>query len=195
MIRCAVFDADGTLIDSLGVWREADEVYFKSLGLELTDEIYAGFLDMTYGESIAYVKKRFSLPGSEKQISDGIMKIVAEKYETEVKLVPDAEPFIRSLHALGIPMAIATANDKELVKKALLHNGILDLFSYIVTCDETGTNKNSADVYIRAASLLGFSPGETLVVEDDEKYVRVAREAGFTAVHISELRRLDLGKH
>lgn len=192
MIKCAVFDADGTLIDSLGVWRAADDVYLSSKGKKMTDEVYAGFMKMTYGESIKYVKEHFSLPDSEEKISGDIMRIVTEKYRTEVKPVPGVKELLSRLHAMGVPMAVATANDAELVRSALSANGMLGYFKRIVTCDELGTNKRTADVFIYAARLLGASPEETLVVEDDENYVGVARAAGFRAVHISQIGGMEI---
>lgn len=193
MIRCAVFDADGTLIDSLGVWRAADDVYLASKGKKMTDEIYAKFMKMTYGESIKFVKDFFSLPDSEERISEDIMRIVTEKYGTEVKAMPGVIPVLDRLKAAGIPMAVATANEKELVKAALSSNGMLGYFRYIVTCDEIGTSKRTADVFIHAARLLGGEPAETLVVEDDLSYVKTARAAGFIAVHVSEIGGIEIG--
>lgn len=192
MIRYAVFDADGTLIDSLGVWRAADDVYLASKGKRMTDEIYRAFMKMTYGESIMFVKDHFSLSDSEERISADIMKIVTEKYATEVRAMPGIIPMLDRLKDRGIPMAVATANEKELVTAALSSNGMLGYFRHIVTCDELGTSKRTADVYVHAASLLGGKPAETLVVEDDPSYVEMAREAGFYALHVSKIGGIEL---
>ena len=193
MIRCAVFDADGTIIDSLGVWRDADEEYLSSKGKVLTDGVYHAFMTMTYGESIGFVKKHYGLPDTEERISADIMKIVMKKYGEEVKAMPGIEEVLKHLRDRGVRMAVATANDRELVCRALHATGLLQYFSFVVTCDEEGTNKNSADVFVRAAERLGFGPSETLVVEDDTGYVKSARAAGFTALHVSEIRRYCFG--
>lgn len=192
MIGYAVFDADGTLIDSLGVWRAADDVYLASKGKRMTDEIYRAFMKMTYGESITFVKDHFLLPDSEERISADIMRIVTEKYAAEVRAMPGVIPLLDRLAEKGIPMAVATANEKELVTAALSSNGMLGYFRYVVTCDELGTSKRTADVYVHAARLLGGTPEETLVVEDDFGCVKTAAAAGFHAVYISEIGGIEL---
>ena len=193
MIKCVIFDADGTLIDSLGIWREADEEYLRSVGRRLDENAYRKFTAMTYAQSIAYVKQHYGLPMSEKEISDGIMKIVMDKYTNNVKPVPGVQTMLERLLENGIPMAVATANDRKLVCRALRATGMRRYFSHIVTCDECGCGKENAGIFIHTAELMRCDPGEAMVVEDDRTYVRAAREAGFIAIHISEIGRLGFG--
>ncbi len=194
MIKCAVFDADGTLIDSMGVWLEADREYLSSKGKELDPATYGKFNKLTFVESISYVKKHYGLEDSEEQITVDILKIVGKKYENDVMAKDGVKELLRRLADCGVKLAVATANDKELVSLALKKNGLLGYFSGIVTCDETNCGKDDAAVFLHTSEMLGFKPSETLVVEDSEQYVKAAREAGFFAVHIDEIGKLGVGR-
>ena len=194
MIKCAVFDADGTLLDSLGVWRSADEEYLSSKGRRLDPEVSKRFDKMTYGQSIAYVKQHYGIDEPEEQISDDIMSIVMKKYETDVTATEGIQKILQRLLDNGVPMAVATANDRKLVCRGLRSTGLRRYFTDVVSCDETGCGKDDAAVFVRAAELLGCTPEETLVVEDDMSYVKAARKAGFIAVHVSEIGRLGFGE-
>ena len=194
MIKCAVFDADGTLIDSLGVWKSADEEYLRSKGRRLDPGMTEKFNKMTYGQSIAFVKQHYGIDEPEEQISDDIMSIVMRKYETDVKVNEGVAELLQRLLDNGVPMAVATANDRKLVCRGLRSTGLRRYFTHIVSCDETGCGKDDASVFIRAAEMLGCEPSETLVVEDDRAYVKAARAAGFVAIHISDIGRLGFGE-
>jgi thiamine pyrophosphokinase len=194
MIKCAVFDADGTLIDSMGVWLEADREYLSSKGRELDPATYGKFNKLTFAQSISYVKKHYGLTDTEEQITADILKIVGKKYENDVMAKDGVKELLRRLADCGVKLAVATANDKELVSLALKKNGLLGYFSGIVTCDETNCGKDDAAVFLHTAETLGCEPSETLVVEDSEQYVKAAREAGFFAVHIDEIGKLGVGR-
>ncbi|MBO4422958.1 MAG: HAD family phosphatase [Clostridia bacterium] len=193
MIKCAIFDADGTLLDSLGIWRKTDEEYILSKGRIFDNEAYGKINTMTYAESIRFVKELYGLEESEEQISDEITALVREGY-ADVKAVDGAERLLKGLKDRGIPMAVATANDGELIRIGLQSTGLSGYFTRILTCDETGCGKSDAAIFIRAAELFGCRPEDTLVVEDDENYTRAAEQAGFIALHISDIGGFDLEK-
>lgn len=194
MIKCAVFDADGTLIDSMGVWIGADKEYIESKNMQFDPEIYNEFGKLTFAQSISLVKSHYGLDDTEEKITSDILGIVMKKYETEVKTKDGVKELLQRLSDNGVKMAVATANNKELVKRALQNNGIYGYFSDIVTCDESGCGKSDAAVFVYTSNLLGCEPSETLVVEDSEEYVSAAKEAGFFAVHINEIEKLGFGK-
>ena len=194
MIKCAVFDADGTLIDSMGVWLKADEEYLRSKGRRLDPETYGKFTKMTYAQSIAFVKRHYGLEDTEEKISGDIMKLVSDKYDNEVLVNEGVRELLQRLLDNGVPMAVATSNERKLICRALRATGLRRYFSYVVTCDETGCGKDNAEIYAHAAELLGCSPSETLVVEDNKENIKAAKDAGFVAIHISQIGRLGFGK-
>lgn len=194
MIKGAIFDADGTVLDSLHVWRRADEIYLHSLdpGLEFNDAVYKELCALTFYNSLIYVKEYYRLTLSADEIKRGIMNIVLKMYESEVRAFPEAVKLLKELKTRGIPAVIATSNDKALIGSALRSNGIYGCFKDIVTCDEHGTDKKSADIFIRAADLIGAPVCETAVFEDDETALESAEKAGFITVKASEIRRFRL---
>ena len=194
MIKSAVFDADGTLLDSLHVWRQTDEEYMASIGKRLDPDAYKAFGKLTYGQSVSYIKNHYGLEMPEEEISAGIMAIVMKKYETEVTAKDGIAELLQRLLDNNVKMAVATANDRKLVCRALRSTGLRRYFTHVVSCDEIGVGKDDAEVYVRAAELLGCTPQETLVVEDDKGYIKAARDAGFIAIHVSEIGRLGFGK-
>lgn len=186
MIKGAIFDVDGTLLDTMPFWARVGSRMIKKAGLEPVDGLDETVLFMTMEESCAFIKKAYNLPQSTDEIKAGVIKEVADYYLYEAQPKQGIPDFLELLHASGIKMAIATAGDKQLVKAALMRMGLDKYFGEIFTCSELNLNKRSADIYLRAAEFLGCAPSETAVFEDILVAARSAKDAGFFTVGIED---------
>lgn len=180
-IRGAIFDADGTLLDSLALWDNAGARYLAARGIRPEKNLNEILSPLTLEEGSAYLKERYALPEPPEEIKQSFLRTVADFYRNEVCLLPGAEAVLRALQRERIPMAVATAGDKTLLEAALARLGLLDLFCAILTCSDLHTSKREPTVYLAAASLLGTLPSETLVFEDDPVALQTAASAGFRA--------------
>ncbi len=186
MIKAAIFDVDGTLLDTMPFWATVGSRMIGRLGFEPVEQLDENILFMTLEESCAFIKKTYNLSESVTEIKEAVVKEVADYYLHEAKAKNGMPELLQYFKDNGIKMAIATAGDKRLVRAAFIRLGLDGYFEEIFTCSELDLNKESADIYLHAASALGSSPNETAVFEDILRAVRSAKSAGFITVAIED---------
>ena len=186
MIRGAIFDIDGTLIDSMKVWDDLGARYLISIGVTPEPDLARILFPLTLAEGCAYIKEHYHLRESEKEIETGIHAIFARFYREEVMLKPGAERLLRLLDARKIPMVLATVGDTELEIAALTRLGVFRYFRKLFNCSDYRTSKREPLIYEKAASYLGTKPQETLVFEDTFAAVHSAKMAGFRVVAVQD---------
>lgn len=179
MMRAAVFDVDGTLLDSMSVWEDLGVRYLRTLGIEPQAELGDILFSMTMEEGAEYIRRQYHLTKKSEEITEEILGIIKAFYVSEVPLKNGAAEFLEALHQRGIPMAAATSGERELVEAAFQRLGILKYFRNIFTCTEVGEGKNSPLIYLRAAEFLEAEPEETWVFEDALHALLTAAGAGF----------------
>ncbi len=184
MIRGAVFDLDGVLLDSMGIWKDLGSRYLRSLGLHPEPGLDSILFSMSMEQGAAYVKSHYSVPLREDEILTGLQKMLEDFYFNEVPAKPGAAGVLQWLSAREIPAAAATSSPREHVTRALERLGLLDKLQFILTTGELGTSKHKPDIYELAATRLGSAPAETLVFEDSLYALKTAAEAHFRTVGI-----------
>lgn len=178
-VRAAVFDVDGTLLDTMPVWDNAAEKFVSRMGGRAEPGLSSRLYKMSMYEGAEYIKKNCGLTISPREIIDGMAGTVIDFYRNEARFKPGAEAFIRTMKANKIPMAVATANERSTVEAAFERLGISDCFAEIITCSDTGTSKTRPDVFIKAAGILGTPHIATWVFEDSFHAIKTAHDAGF----------------
>lgn len=183
-IKAAIFDVDGTLLDSMGIWDDAGKQYLKSVGVQPKPGLSEILFTMTIEEAAAYLKKEYRLTQSEQQIRRGALDILRDFYYYEAPLKERAKELLEELHCRNIPMAAATSSERGYVEAAFARLGILNYFARIYTCTEVGAGKQNPLIYQMACRFLDAKPQETAVFEDALYAVKTAKEAGFYTVAV-----------
>ncbi len=186
-IHGVIFDADGTLIDSMHLWENVDERYLLSKGIKPRENLMEALFSLSFEEGIEYLQKNYLPEEDFEQIAMGIRNLVADDYRCRVELKSWVKDFLEELSKRGIPMYIATSGEKEVLLPALERNGIAHYFKGIATCKEVGAGKEQPDIYLYAASQIGTKVSETLVVEDALHGAKTAKKAGFPLAVIRDL--------
>lgn len=183
-LRAAIFDFDGTLGDSVGVWQTVDRVFLEKRGLICDDTYIEAVRCRTFEAAAVYTIERYGLPETPTAVVNEWLSLAAEAYRCDVALKPGAKAYLAALKAHGIPMALATTSLPELCRPALCRNGIEEWFDVILTAAEVSRSKAHPDVFLAAADALGALPSETVVYEDLLLAVRTANRAGFRTVGV-----------
>ena len=177
----AIFDMDGTLVDSMGFWNRLSDEYLIRHGIpSLSPELKEESVALTMEESAQLFIREFGLSSTPEEIVEEINGLMEAHYRTDVPLKPGAAACLERMRAAGFKMAVASSTAPELLDICLKRLGVRDYFEFLLSCEEVGAGKNRPDVYIEAARRLGGAPENTVVFEDILVAARTAKQAGFT---------------
>ena len=178
-LQSAIFDMDGTLLDSMFIWDDLGPGMLRAQGITPEEGLTEKLKVLTLRQGAAYCKERYALPQSVEEIVSLIEGRVEKFYKEEVQAKPGVEKFLSLLKMEGVWMYVATATDRHLAEAALRHAGIDGYFRGILTCQEVGHGKDSPEIYERAMTRLKSNKRDTVVFEDALHAIRTAKAAGF----------------
>ena len=184
-IRAVIFDLDGTLVDSMWMWKSIDIEYLGRYGIQMPEDLQQSIEGMSFSETAIYFKERFGLKDSLDQIKGDWNEMAWDKYMHEVPLKAGVRELLAYLKQDHIAMGIATSNSRELVDLVVEKLGIKEYFSSIRTSCEVSKGKPSPDIYLLVAEDLGVEPVHCLVFEDVLQGIMAGKNAGMKvcAVH------------
>ncbi len=185
MIKGVIFDLDGTLIDSMGIWYNIDRQFLLENGVtNPPEDISERMKKMSVDESSEYFITEFGLSCTKEYVIKRIEELVRTEYEERIALKEGVCELLDYLDEKGIPYGIATATYRSLAEAVLKRHGIYERFGFLLTDSEYPKGKRSPEIFLGAAEKLGLSPNETAVAEDSLHCIETALSAGFFTVGI-----------
>lgn len=198
-IKAVLFDLDGTLVDSMWIWKDIDVEFLRLYQVEYPRGLQESIEGMSFVETAIYFKERFNISDSIENIMKTWNDMARDKYLNKVPLKPGVEQFLNHLKNAGIKLGIATSNSADLVSSIAKVHDFHNYFESIRTSCEAGKGKPHPDIYLMVANDLKTKPEECLVFEDIPVGIMAGKNAGmkvcsvydeYSVKHEMEKRRL-----
>lgn len=185
--EAVIFDLDGTLADSMGIWKEIDIEYLGGFGIILPESLQNEIEGMSFTETACYFKERFRIPDPIEAIKADWNRMAWDKYANVVMLKPGAADFVKRCHAAGLKLGIATSNSRELVENFIRVHGLEQYFMSIMTACDVQKGKPAPDIYLRTAGELAVQPAKCLVFEDIVAGIQAGKAAGMKVCAVEDV--------
>lgn len=189
MLKCTkavIFDLDGTLVDSMWMWKSIDIEFLREYGLPCPEDLQREIEGMSFSETAVYFKNRFELPASIDDIKQRWIEMSIDKYKHRVPLKPGAKELLNYLRRRGILVGIATSNGRDMVDAVLEALEVTSYFQQVTTACEVAAGKPAPDIYLKVAEGLGVDPGDCLVFEDIPAGILSAKRAGMRVCAVED---------
>lgn len=185
-VKAIFFDLDGTLIDSMHIWKDIDIEFLGRFGYDLPPDLQDEIEGLSFKDNAVYFKEHFDIPLSLQEIMDTWNDMAFYKYTHEIGFKPGAFEFLKYIKSLNIPTAICTSNSKELATAVANVLGITNYVNDIITSCEVNQGKPSPDIYLEAARRFGVNPKDCLVFEDVIAGITAGKTAGMCVCAIED---------
>lgn len=183
-ITGAIFDFDGTLFDSMHVWKGVRYKVFERLGIQLTKEDEEAFKGLFLRETFLLAIDRFSLKQTYDELLNELFAYIKERYLLETQPKNDIIEFLEKLKSKGVKMGIATATGESALIAVLEKYNMLGYFSEIYSTYTVGASKTEPKVYDVVLQKLGTAKESTWVFEDALYAAKTAKANGYNVVGI-----------
>lgn len=183
----AIFDLDGTLLDSMGVWRRIDADFLGKRGIRVPDDYLKAITAKNFQDAADYTIERFGLKESADVIMAEWFDMAIDAYTNDVALKPFVKEYMQILRENDVKIAAATSSDARLFEPCLKHHGIYEWFDAFSVTAEVKRGKGYPDVYENAAEKLGLKAADCVVYEDILKGVEGAKLGGFYVIGVEDV--------
>ena len=178
-IKGAIFDLDGTLVDSMGVWHRIDDEFLGRRGFPADESYKQAVKTMKYETAAHYTIERYGLSETPEEVMAEWDSMALHEYRYNIKCKPGAAEFLNELKKRGIKIALATVSHRALLEAVLKGNHIFGLFDVLTDVSQVSRGKEEPDLYWFAAKQMELEPEECIVFEDVLLGIDSAKRGGF----------------
>ena len=178
-MKYIIFDLDGTLIDSMPVWRGTGSGFLMNHNFPVPENLMEVVKTQTIWQTAEWFRTELGVPMEAEDIVNEIVESVVEAYRHTIPLKDGAMEYLEKMKNEGVEMCILTASEADYILPALDRLDIRKYFSHVLTCTELGEFKNDGKAYLKTMELMGGTMEETVVFEDAYYAVKGAKSVGF----------------
>ncbi len=183
-IKGAIFDIDGTIVDSMPTWYMAGANLLDKYNIKADDELGRTLFSLTIEETANYLKKTYGIDLSIEEIIDAINDAMRVYYGEKVQAKPGMVELIKLFSENGIKLTVATSTDRETFMPCFERLGLTKCFDRLFTCTEVGHSKSDPDIFLQALDFMGTKPEETYLFEDGLYSAKTAKKLGIKIVAV-----------
>jgi HAD superfamily hydrolase (TIGR01509 family) len=183
VFSAAIFDLDGTLIESNSLWERINKHMLQKRGIKYNESLIRKMVVMSFEES-ADAMRSLGATETVDELAADMLGTAAYEYRNNIFLKDNVREYLGFLQTKKVKIALATASPRTLFEPVLRNNHIFSCFDAFCTTEDAGRGKDFPDVYITAAAKLGVSPSDCVVFEDVIKGVVSAKNAGMKTVAV-----------
>ncbi len=181
-----IFDMDGTLIDSNGIWRDVDIAFLEKRGLPYTKAYAEGVTHTIFPKAAAFTKEYGNLPESLEEIMAEWLETAGNVYAESVTVKPGVMEFLERCRQKGEKMILLTSSIPQHCHAALDHLHLRPYFEKLFFANELQIEKKSPEIFLYAANAMGVSPSECTLFDDSVEACRSAKAAGMHVVGVHD---------
>ncbi|WP_138159498.1 HAD family hydrolase [Peptoniphilus catoniae] len=179
-----IFDLDGTLIDSMGMYRNLSKNYLKNLGVDLTDDVAQKTTVMGLGKSVEFIVDYYKLDKEPEEIYQDYKNIVADFYENKALAKEKSIETLTKYYDLGYKLALGTATNMKFLNHVFKRFNIKDYFDVIQTVDDVGVKKSEKEFFEILAAKLGLDTEDVMLFDDAPYALKAAKKSGMVTIAV-----------
>ena len=185
-IQAVIFDLDGTMTDSMWIWEEIDQDFFRQQGIPMPKNLHEDIEGMSFTETAQYFIDTYHLPKTVDKVKELWNQLAMDKYVHETTLKPGLPVFLQYLREKQIKIGIATSNSRLLLDAFLEARELTNVIDAITTSCDVNKGKPEPDVYLKTAEKLETDPAHCLVFEDIPMGILAGKRAGMTVCAVED---------
>ncbi len=186
MQKYIIFDLDGTLIDSMPVWRNTGRRYLETHCIPVPENLMSVLKKQTLPQTAEFFRTELGATQSVEEICDEVISYVAEQYANHIPLKENVKAYLESEQKKGTKMCILTASEASYIHLALERLEILSYFDFVTTCTDMGMGKENPEVFRLTMEKLGGNLENTIVFEDAYYAMKSAKALGLQVYAIAD---------